>query len=198
MSGFDPRLLLLAACVGVTLLCLFFAFVDGTSKKQAKRVDRLRTRSQGVTPGEELQLRKDGGDRKKLTRADVDAMMTSLSNWGRWGKDDQLGALNLITPDKRKQAAALVQEGVTISLARPAIKEEVGRMQADSELNLMGIGGVVFASGCVPRTSGGGAAAPAAGTARPARGAGSRCRAARRPGRAARASCCGVHDSGLF
>jgi hypothetical protein len=34
-----------------------------------------------------------------------------LSNWGRWGKDDQIGALNLITPEKRKQAAGLVKEG---------------------------------------------------------------------------------------
>ena len=32
---------------------------------------------------------------------------TELSNWGRWGKDDQIGALNLITPAKRRQAAAL-------------------------------------------------------------------------------------------
>src|SRR5438105_2702011 len=63
--------------------------------------------------------------RKKLTRADIDAMMTSLSNWGRWGKEDQRGALNLITPEKRKQAAALVTEGITISLARSAIKETV-------------------------------------------------------------------------
>ncbi|HMC65460.1 MAG TPA: hypothetical protein VKI65_11020, partial [Gemmataceae bacterium] len=46
--------------------------------------------------------------RAKLTADDIDAMMTSLSNWGRWGKKDQLGALNLITPQKRKQAAALV------------------------------------------------------------------------------------------
>lgn len=68
MSALDPRLLLLAACVGVTLLCLFFAFGDDSNKKQAKRVDRLRTRGQGATPGEELQLRKDGGDRKKLDR----------------------------------------------------------------------------------------------------------------------------------
>jgi kynurenine formamidase len=60
---------------------------------------------------------------KKLTRAEFDAMMTALSNWGRWGKDDQLGALNLITPEKRKQAAALVTEGVSVSLARPVIKE---------------------------------------------------------------------------
>ena len=27
-----------------------------------------------------------------------------LSNWGRWGKDDQRGLLNLITPEKTKQA----------------------------------------------------------------------------------------------
>ena len=42
-----------------------------------------------------------------------------LSNWGRWGPDDELGALNLITPQKRK-AAALVQAGITVSLARNA------------------------------------------------------------------------------
>jgi len=56
--------------------------------------------------------------RAKLTKADIDRMMTELSNWGRWGKDDQLGALNLITPAKRKQAAALVTEGASVSLAR--------------------------------------------------------------------------------
>lgn len=54
----------------------------------------------------------------KLTQADVDLMMKELSNWGRWGKEDQLGAMNLITPAKRKQALALVKEGVCVSLAR--------------------------------------------------------------------------------
>lgn len=54
---------------------------------------------------------------KKLTQSDIDRMMKELSNWGRWGKDDQLGAMNLITPQKRKQALALVKEGVSISLA---------------------------------------------------------------------------------
>jgi kynurenine formamidase len=39
-----------------------------------------------------------------------------LSNWGRWGKDDQLGAANFITPEKRKQAIALAKEGLAISL----------------------------------------------------------------------------------
>jgi hypothetical protein len=45
-------------------------------------------------------------------------METDLSNWGRWGKDDERGALNLITPQKTKAAAALVKEGVPVSLAR--------------------------------------------------------------------------------
>jgi kynurenine formamidase len=53
-----------------------------------------------------------------LTKADIDRWMKELSNWNRWGKDDQLGALNLITPAKRKQAAALVREGISVSLAR--------------------------------------------------------------------------------
>ena len=39
-----------------------------------------------------------------------------LSNWGRWGPDDQRGTLNLITPEKAKQAAALVQVGETVTL----------------------------------------------------------------------------------
>lgn len=52
-----------------------------------------------------------------ITLSDIDRMMTELSNWGRWGKDDQMGTVNLITPAKRKQAASLVREGSTVSLA---------------------------------------------------------------------------------
>lgn len=47
----------------------------------------------------------------------VETWMTELSNWGRWGEDDQLGALNLITPEKRIAAARLVQTGISVSLA---------------------------------------------------------------------------------
>jgi kynurenine formamidase len=61
---------------------------------------------------------------RKLTSADIDRMMSEVSNWGRWGKDDQLGALNLITPAKRKQALALVKEGFSVSLARDANTEK--------------------------------------------------------------------------
>ena len=38
------------------------------------------------------------------TEDEVLTYFDRCSNWGRWGKDDQLGALNLITPEKRKQA----------------------------------------------------------------------------------------------
>ena len=44
--------------------------------------------------------------------------MKEESNWGRWGKDDQLGTLNLLTPAKRIQAFALVKKGTVVSLSR--------------------------------------------------------------------------------
>ncbi len=39
-----------------------------------------------------------------------------LRNWGRWGKDDQLGTLNFITPEKVKAGAALVRQGKVFPL----------------------------------------------------------------------------------
>jgi len=57
------------------------------------------------------------------TRADFDRLMQELSNWGRWGKDDQVGAVNLITPAKRKNALRSVNDGVSVSMARRAETE---------------------------------------------------------------------------
>ena len=63
---------------------------------------------------------------QEMKKADFDKLVKSLSNWGRWGKDDQLGALNLITPEKRKQAAQLVTAGTSISLSRNVITVKIG------------------------------------------------------------------------
>ena len=52
------------------------------------------------------------------TEAEVIAWMTSLSNWGRWGPDDEIGTLNLITPEKRAQAGRLVREGISVTCSR--------------------------------------------------------------------------------
>ena len=55
--------------------------------------------------------------RPLVSEARFEAWQTELSNWGRWGKDDELGTLNLITPEKRRAALALVKEGVPVSLS---------------------------------------------------------------------------------
>ena len=49
--------------------------------------------------------------------------MDTLSNWGRWGADDQLGTLNLITDAKRAQAASLVKEGISVTCSRLIVPE---------------------------------------------------------------------------
>src|SRR5215831_12257359 len=54
---------------------------------------------------------------------EFDQMFNQVKNCGRWGKDDQLGAANLITEAKRKQALALAKQGLTVSLAHPPLTE---------------------------------------------------------------------------
>ena len=48
-----------------------------------------------------------------VSQAQFDEWVGTLSNWGRWGPDDEIGTLNLITPEKRKEASSLVQNGVS-------------------------------------------------------------------------------------
>jgi kynurenine formamidase len=57
---------------------------------------------------------------RDLTQADVDRWMKELSNWDKWGAGDQAGTVNLITPAKRKAAAALVRDGVSVSMSLDA------------------------------------------------------------------------------
>ncbi len=58
------------------------------------------------------------------TEADFLRAMEELSNWGRWGADDGLGAANFITPETRRAAAALVTEGISVSLSHDVIEED--------------------------------------------------------------------------
>jgi len=86
-------------------------------------------------------------DRTPVTAADVNRWMTDLSNWGRWGPDDQVGALNLITPEKRRQAAALARLGTVVSLERPvALVPKPAETRADGKPH--GITTVTEAAGC--------------------------------------------------
>jgi len=58
-------------------------------------------------------------DRTPPSPEEYAAYRERLSNWGRWGEEDELGTLNHITPAVRRSAAALVREGRTLSLGRP-------------------------------------------------------------------------------
>ena len=51
------------------------------------------------------------------TTESLDALYESLKNWGRWGADDQRGALNFLTDARRVAAAGLVRSGESVSLA---------------------------------------------------------------------------------
>jgi kynurenine formamidase len=51
------------------------------------------------------------------TADELAALFASLKNWGRWGAEDERGALNHLRPEHRRAAAALVTDGVTVSLA---------------------------------------------------------------------------------
>jgi kynurenine formamidase len=62
--------------------------------------------------------------REHLTKSQFDQIFKELSNWGRWGKNDQMGTLNLITPARRREAATLVREGISVSLARDLNEEK--------------------------------------------------------------------------
>ncbi|ROO88046.1 putative cyclase [Actinocorallia herbida] len=57
-----------------------------------------------------------------MDRADpegaIAAAAVACSNWGRWGEDDVLGTVNYLDEAKRREAAALVRQGVSFSLSQ--------------------------------------------------------------------------------
>jgi kynurenine formamidase len=52
------------------------------------------------------------------TDDDIDRLLPQITNWGRWGKQDQLGTVNFITARQRLKAIASIKKGRTVSLAR--------------------------------------------------------------------------------
>ncbi len=60
-----------------------------------------------------------------VTMDTLEVWAEELSNWGRWGPDDERGTLNLITPEKIRQAAGSVQDGITVTLQHFVVMEDV-------------------------------------------------------------------------
>lgn len=52
-----------------------------------------------------------------VTVEQFDALAAKVSNWGRWGEQDQRGTLNLVTPEVVRKGVAAVQAGEAYSLA---------------------------------------------------------------------------------
>ena len=58
----------------------------------------------------------------RVTLRKFDEIFESVKNWGRWGHDDELGTLNLITPEMVRVVAALVRSGRQVTMAIPMNK----------------------------------------------------------------------------
>src|SRR5262249_61872100 len=54
-----------------------------------------------------------------VSKAAVEEAFNALSNWGRWGKDDQIGTLNHVTPQDVVAAAKLIKRGKAFALGIP-------------------------------------------------------------------------------
>jgi kynurenine formamidase len=56
-----------------------------------------------------------------VTKEEWEGWMKTRTNWGRWGSDDQLGAMNLVTETKRRQAMGLNKGLAAVSLAHKPV-----------------------------------------------------------------------------
>ena len=73
-----------------------------------------------------------------VTDAQMRKWEQELKNWGRWGKDDQKGTINLITPAKTKAALALVKEGISVSMHRfPDLTKQIDDFQFGETIHRM-------------------------------------------------------------
>lgn len=76
----------------------------------------------------------------QLEKSVVDEWMLSLSNWQRWGPDDELGSLNLITAQTRIAAASLVTSGVSVSMAHEVLTEAAADNNSPYEHEMTAVG----------------------------------------------------------
>jgi kynurenine formamidase len=69
-----------------------------------------------------------------LSRRELVSLFEQVSNWGRWGPEDQHGALNLITDETRLRAAAAVVSGRAVPLGQPIRAVGEGRRNPMSHM----------------------------------------------------------------
>lgn len=87
-------------------------------------------------------------DSETIGKQQFENWFNEISNWGRWGKDDELGTLNLITPDIKIKAAGLVRHGITVSLALDLdkVKSDYNPRPFEHSSYVVNVGGQSFVS----------------------------------------------------
>jgi kynurenine formamidase len=90
----------------------------------------------------------------EVTKEQFERWMTDLSNWGRWGKDDERGGLNLITAEKRRQAATLGKTGTIVSLSREIARHKPAAGPEPRPVNRGGAMAHHFATSSSPNNDG--------------------------------------------
>src|SRR5271154_2402093 len=55
----------------------------------------------------------------KVGKKAIAEATVKLKNWGRWGKDDQIGTLNHVAPEDIVKAASLIRTGKVFALGIP-------------------------------------------------------------------------------
>jgi len=75
-----------------------------------------------------------------MSEAAFRGLFEEVSNWGRWGPDDERGTLNYLTPARVADAAGLVSAGRTVSLSRPlnTEREPDNPEPADHHMTMIG------------------------------------------------------------
>src|SRR6187399_2002891 len=90
-------------------------------------------------------IRAQAPNRQPVTLQQYEQWKKELSNWGRWGASDEIGTLNLITPARRREAARLVRDGVSVSLSADADTMQAVDNPSPYDVKMTGIGGDAIA-----------------------------------------------------
>jgi kynurenine formamidase len=81
-----------------------------------------------------------GQTQNEVSGPEFRQLFERVLNWGRWGSQDERGALNYLTPELVAAAAGLVRSGVTVSLSRPlnTEREPDNPEPADHHMTMLG------------------------------------------------------------
>jgi len=88
-------------------------------------------------------------ERAEVSADEFGRLFQALSTWGRWGDTDQRGALNHLTPERVAAAAALVEQGVTVTLSWPLHTEAAAHTPQPAEVRMTTEGDAHGTSGMV-------------------------------------------------